>query len=84
MSPWFTATTYTGISNGKMKSEEQGEDGDEVDKQFFSSYPHCRRCKTESLEHQRAQILFLALKLREIKAKEDNLIALATTQLPML
>lgn len=30
MTPLFTATTYTGISNGKMKSEEQGEDGDEV------------------------------------------------------
>lgn len=44
-----------------MKSEEQGEDGDEVDRQFFISYPHCRRCKTKSLEHQKDQILFLAL-----------------------
>lgn len=45
MSPLFTATTYTGISNGKMKSEEQGEDGDEVGRHFFSSYTHCRDVK---------------------------------------
>lgn len=49
-------------------------------RQFFSSYPHCRRHKTKSLEHQRDQILFSALQLREIKAKEDNLIALARIQ----
>lgn len=47
MSSLFTATIYTGVSNEKMKSEKQGEDGDEVDIQFFSSYPHCRRHKTE-------------------------------------
>lgn len=58
-----------------MKSEEQGEDGEEVDRQFLS-----RRCKTKSLAHQRDQIFFSALQLKEIKAKEDNFIAMARIQ----
>lgn len=65
-----------------MKSEKQGEDGDEADRYFFSSYPHCRRCKTKSLEHQRDQILFSALQLKEIEAKEDNIISVQDTICP--
>lgn len=49
-------------------------------RQFFSSYCHCRRCKNKSLEHQSDQILLSALQLREIKAKEDSLVALVRIQ----
>lgn len=37
MSPLFAATIYAGISNGKRKSEEQGEDGDEVESSLVAT-----------------------------------------------